>query len=759
MGVHLGKELIRSKLPKKLSTNNNLLVLFLVLFITDLSVFLDIFLVRQILVILFLAFLPGLLIVYILRLNDLGIIEKIVLSVGLSISFLYFIGLLVNTVYPLFSNEKPLSTLPLLVSLNVIFLILIVFAHLINPVASFSGLSKSQLNEKEKALLLLPILFPPLSILGMHIMNTTANNTMLMILLLFIPIFIILISLMQNQFPVRLFPPLILLISISVVLMMGLRSNHVIGWDTHTEYYMFRLTSTQGHFHILGNDLLDACLSVTILPSVYNSLLNINPEILFKILYPALVSISPLVVYLISSKYINNFYSFLASIFFVFQQVILSTAINARTTVAILFFALSIMVLFHDKLDEPTKRLLFIIFAVSCVFSHYSTAYIFFFILFFVWLGVQGMLKFVDLHDCVFAGIYRSDKKNDAIKISKKLSPKTNLSSLNIHITIGSVILFLVVIFVWYGQITGTAFEVGVNFISSTANKLNEFFILESRSQGVAEAFGSGLTTYTIPQQITFAVSWLGIALIAVGVLYTLARYSSSVASFDGQEPLEFLLKRFDIEFFVLAIICSSLLVLSVLLPFILKGYSMERLFNQMLVVLSTFFVIGGVLIAELLGIKRSYLIIIIILVPYMLCYSGATSQLFGFPQSIALNSEGQQYYTLFVHDQDSVAARWLGASYLSGSTIGSDFTGATTVISQGNISFRLLDSAWFIEKKWTVDRYIFLRYRNVIDGKLLDYNRWLNLSDYEYTLINKNLIYDNGASEIWAIKNLNDIS
>ena len=64
-------------------------------------------------------------------------------------------------------------------------LLLAIFACLGNQTTSFINLSDFKLSTKEKQFLLLPSFFPLLSILGMHFMNTTNNNAMLMILLFF----------------------------------------------------------------------------------------------------------------------------------------------------------------------------------------------------------------------------------------------------------------------------------------------------------------------------------------------------------------------------------------------------------------------------------------------------------------------------------------------------------------------------------------------------------------------------------------------
>ena len=368
-----------------------LIVVFIIA--ADVAILLNIHFLRQIFGFLFLTILPGVLILQILKSNQIESAKKFVLSVGLSISFLMFFGLLINNLSLRFGYETPLATISLLTSFNFAFIVLAIIGYKINK-TSILSLPNLNLTTSEKTFLIFPILFPALSIFGMHVMNTTDNNIVLMTLLFLIPTYIVLVSLFNQKFPERIYPVVIFLISISLLLLMSLRSNHIIGMDTHTEYYFFRTTLNNLYWNVFGHSTLDACLSISLLPTTYQSILDMRPEFLYKILYSLLFSISPIVVFIISKKYIGNVYAFLASFFFMSQTIFLWTASNARTNAAILFFSLVIMVLFSSDISGFSKKLFFIIFTISCIFSHYATTYIFFFILLFSWAGMQILPKF-----------------------------------------------------------------------------------------------------------------------------------------------------------------------------------------------------------------------------------------------------------------------------------------------------------------------------------------------------------------------------
>ncbi|HDI52175.1 MAG TPA: hypothetical protein ENF45_06055 [Bacteroidetes bacterium] len=375
------------------SAKRALLFTLVLLTITDLSVFLDIPIFRQSLGFILLTFVPGFLILHILKLDQLKLTEKIVLSIGLSISFLMFFGLLINFIYPLLSYNTPLSINSVVMSFSIVTLTLAIIAHLRNGDTPFADLSVLRLNTKEKAFLVLPAFFPLLSILGTHFLNTTNNNIMLLVLLFLIPAYITYISTQNKQVPEKIYPAAIFFTAISLLFMYNLRSNYLIGSDIHEEYYLFQQTLQNGYWETFANNPLDACLSISILPTIYQLFVNINPQYLYKVLYPFLFSFSPLVVFIISRKYLGSFYGFLASSVFMLDQANFFSWGCVRTYVAIFFFILAIMVLFNDSLRELDKKLLFIIFAISCIVSHYSSAYIFLFLLLFTWIGAQIIAK------------------------------------------------------------------------------------------------------------------------------------------------------------------------------------------------------------------------------------------------------------------------------------------------------------------------------------------------------------------------------
>ena len=129
---------------------------------------------RQLIGFVYLTFVPGILILIILKLHKLGGIETILYSIGLSLSFLMFTGAVINFLYPLIGISKPISEVPLIVTIGmtVLFLCLIYYLSKDHSV-SLSVNTEQILSPHVLSLLLL--LF--LAVFGAYLLNFYNNNS------------------------------------------------------------------------------------------------------------------------------------------------------------------------------------------------------------------------------------------------------------------------------------------------------------------------------------------------------------------------------------------------------------------------------------------------------------------------------------------------------------------------------------------------------------------------------------------------------
>jgi len=691
-----------------------------VILATNLAVFLDVPFLRLVSGFIFLAILPGALIVWLLKLNRIGMAEKAALVAGLSVAFMLFFGLSLNNLLLAMGFETPLSAVSLMISFDIAFILMLIAGYAVNK-DSVSPLTNPHLSRHEKTFLIIPILLPVLSVLGSHIMCTTGNNTVLVAVLLLIPAYIASVCIYNRKFPEKLYPVVLYLLSVSLLLLYALRFPHISGRDVHAEYYMFQTTLYNLHWSIIEHALLDACLSISLLPTIFQSITGAGAqEYLFKGVYVAICSFIPLAVYTISKRYVGGMYAFLASFFFISQSTFLSAAGSARTNVAIFFAALAVMVLFNDKIDPVKQRILFFVFILAMVVSHYSTAYIFFFVVLFSWVAAEIM--------------------------SRKYVFERTLS-------LRIVLFFFVVIFIWYAQLTDAAFSAGVTFIRDTLANLNNFFLEESRTDMFHLLLGKGLV-YSALSTINLLVTWCTFIFIGIGVL-TMVRKFQGVVDIRGarlRKP-DFLKTRFEVGYLTMALACSGLLMAIVLLPYLSIGYDICRLYSLVVVVLSVCFVIGGIVLSERFGSKlKPYLIILVILLSYSMFVTGVAYQIFGAPVSVLLNSEGDAYACEYIHDSEGCAAKWLAPTIKESSHTHvsvTDTFGSHRLLSQGTISRYRINDYSFSEYGGACE-YIYLYYTNVVMDQLVVNGTMCNMSEYRGAFIGYGRVYDSGSSEIY---------
>lgn len=700
---------------KKLNPRSFFCSIFIFLFILNLAILIDINFLRQVLGFFFLFFFPGFLIIQLLKLNEIETTEKIVLSVGLSASFLIFWGLFTNELLTALGYKAPLATMPLLISFDIGLLILAIFGFNMNNSYTIS-VPNLNLTSSEKLFLIGLIVVSMLSIIGIYIINKTNNEIYLIIFFFLMSFYVALISFKNQYFSLRLYPLVIILTSMALISMHMLRFPHIYGNDVHIEYYFFQTTLKNLHWDMLGNSLLNACLSISLLPTIYESVLNTrSQESLFKGIYVLICSFLPLAIYVINKKYIGNLYAFFTSFFFCSQLTFLTTVANPRTVIAIFFMALAIMIFMENRISCIKRRALFIIFISSLIVSHYSTAYIFLFVILMSWIMVELFFR--------------------------KFSYENSL-------TFNFIILFYTLIFVWYSQVTDSAFTAGIRFIENTFLSLNQFFVQESRDEVISQLAGN--VANPILSRVNLAFTWSTFILIGIGVLTLAIKYKDMIDISDTKaENSDSLRTKIEAEYFAFTLACSGLLVVIVVLPHISTGYSLFRLFLQMIVVLAVCLILGAITVAKYIKIKPD-IILLLILIPYFLFQTGAIYHLCGSDNSIIFESNIEKLGREYVSDQDSYGAKWLGIHHDERIGLFADHFGKYRLASQGNYYMYSLD--WLSSPEHRkVDGYIYLYYDNIINRNVnVQYGATFNMSDLKDVFSGKNKIYINGYSGVF---------
>lgn len=565
-------------------------------------------------------------------------------------------------------------------------------------------------------LILSLLMLPLLSVNGVTMMNVFGNNSILMLMLILIAAQVSIITLLSKSIPDSVYPLAILMISISTLFMLSLRSSHILGQDLHAEFYFFQLTKSRSYWASSIPNVYNAHLSITILPTVFVLVSGMNDEYIFKVVYPLIFSLVPVIMYNIYKRPIGKLGAFLASIFFISHNIFIYITCLLKQLTAVFFLAIALQILFGEKINTMKGRLFFLLFGFCMILSHYATAYTYIFLLSPAWLLLYALDR------------YKS--KIQEFNITDKRAT-----------TLTAILLLFFTAFFWYGQVTKVPFANVVNFTESTFRSLGEAFVEESRSGVVYESVGK---TGSELLRIHSLIGSIGRFFIFLGAVHIVKKYKNTT---------------FKVEYGALSLSCLSILLASVALPYFTRMYNLDRVYLVTLVLLSPLFVVGGCTAFRYLHLpsKRNvnYVLLLLILLAQFSFATGLTYQLFGSRESVSLNNEGTFYDSLYIHDQEVAGAKWL-LGVNNGRVVYADLFGKHRLRSYfGMINPPGLPESPSGLSEISGGAFIYLRYLNVVSNKMMMYDKFGELSINDMTevfsiLNHKNRIYSNGGATIY---------
>lgn len=692
----------------------DIIYILLLLLITDLSIILDIPILRQSLPFIFFTLIPGYLLIGILRLR-LEFIEGSVIAASLSIFLLMITGLIINSFYPLI--RRPLSLLPISLALNILLLVLMIIYY-------FRGEEPIQFKTQGNLFpALSSLFFPILTVTGSYLMNKYSVNILLLLVLLSIPVYITLLEVFKKRIGPATYPVALFSISLSLLLMNGLPSNYLIGRDIHGEFVLFKMALMNRHWdmHLGLYDAYNACLSVTVLPVVYKVLLKVPAVYIFKFYYGFIGTLMALAVYLISERILKRSdYGFYAALLFIFQFSFIYILGWCRQLIALVFFAAAIMVLTGD-MRRTHKKLLFVIFMVGTILSHYTTAYVFFFL-----AAITPLL----------------------VRVMKRFKVPDNSRE---FFAASLAVLFFVILFAWYAQATGAPFKSAVSFFTETIRSMSDFFAADMRNNSELAVVGIGISS--LPNLLSTVVHDIIFATIGVGALAVILKPEY----------------RKGREYLAAVIICMVILVSFIALPFLSRGYGGTRLFTQLLVILAPLFIIGVDALTGFIRKERWRIpSVIVLLILLFSCTNYLNYHFYGIPYSYSYDGSGERHYETFIYDSEVAASRWLNYHYNEGSVIHGDALTFSRIIYGFNGIPKINPQFFNGTNNTEGGDYIYLRYVNLHEGLVfldtpskppvfnngsLKIDNTKSIKLYGDLIDKRDLIYDNGGARfLWTI-------
>ncbi|MHA1267702.1 MAG: DUF2206 domain-containing protein [Candidatus Helarchaeota archaeon] len=645
--------------------------------------------------------------------DELDGLETVLFSVGLSVAFLMLGGLLINEFCPLFGVSKPLLLMPLILILNSFILFCGVLIYLRSEVVK---LLVAETN-RSSLLSLLFIVLPILSVLGAIWVNAYENNLILLFLIIAISLLFVFGVISKKFLPPKLYPLTVIMIAISLLFHSSLISNYLVSFasDNPVEYFLFKVTEKNAHWSSIfmyprntEYGRVNSMLSVTILPTIYSSLLNMDATLVLKILYPLIFSSVPLALYQLWQKNMGKKRAFVAAFLFMAQNTFYTEILGLnRQMIAELFLVLLLVVVLDKKMKPFNKTMCFIVFSAALVISHYALAEIFLFFISFALISLFVMKR-----------------------------PSRN-------ITVAMVLLFFVIMFSWYLYTSNSAaFDSLVSFGNYVYDQLDQFLNPASRGQTVLRGLGLE-SPPTIWNAFSRVFAYLTEFFIVIGFVVLI-------------------MKRKDIqlerEYFTFTVIAMAFLGALIAVPGLANMMNMTRFYHILLFFLAPLCVLGAEFIVKLMSERQAELgtsiLLLSVLVPYFLFQTGFVyevtgSQSWSLPLSkYRMDPVFLRSYMGYFDESDVFGALWMSKNM--DTQVYADPFSRNNVLTSYGMTYRGYVYGLSNTTMVKANSAVYFSKLNVIEGKIVSGNRIWNTSELSFLFNDLNKVYTNCGSEVY---------
>ncbi len=375
--------------------------------------------------------LPGLLVLLALRARGVNPGEGALLSVALSLAVLMVAGLAANTLVLKAGYIRPLSAawmVPLLATVCGVLWIL-----------SWARTSREtyRLPKVEwSPRLLVPLgalsLLPVIGAIGALRLSNGGGPGWSVTALTLVALIGPLMVLTRRRILRPVWSYAVFCLSLTLLWATSLRGHGVTGHDLQLEYYVYALTAATQSWSIDAfRDAYNACMSITVLPVILESLTGLSGLALYKVVYPVVFALG---VAGLASSWLHRArpaVTFVAAYIFLTLPVFMSDMpMLARQEIAFVFFIALVTVLLSPRLraDAASKPLLLLLLGLGLVLSHYSST--------FVAIAILG--GGYGLHLLWLTVLRRA------------------LPSRRQFVGLGSVVAVALIALLWFGPITGT---------------------------------------------------------------------------------------------------------------------------------------------------------------------------------------------------------------------------------------------------------------------------------------------------------------
>jgi uncharacterized membrane protein len=687
----------------------------------------------------FFLLLPGYLLLSSMKHGIKSLWEIGSLSLGLSTLVLMVSGLILNSLHA-FGLRRPLDTINIFTTLDIVTFLLLTFV----PSKKIKiALPKLKTTSEEVVVALLLTLLPLLAMFGAFRLNNGASDILTMVLFAAIPTLFMWLVCRRSKLE-TLFPYAVFMFGLSVLLSTSLRGWFITGHDIQHEFKVFQIASRNSYWNLAvpKGDPYNACLSITILPTIIAKITSISAPYIYKIVFQVIFAFGLIPIYSLIKRFASGWKAITGALIFIsFPTFLNDMPFLNRQGMAFVFFGLLLLITFHEMERRP-KTALTILTLFGLILSHYSSGYITICLLALAWL----FFKVLTYH---------------RLSWQQFILPVLSVPILTLS---------LLFTFLWNAQITSTTSNLR-QAISQTADGL--LGQSESQSSGVSYSIFAPHTKSPSEVLADYAGNKSSQVHYVSSSNLPITTLGKTVSKIIKVETLNNLLRSFSAKIFQLLLLlgvavlffghlkkksaketyflalshsCVLALILITILPALSVDYSVTRLFQQTIIITALPIILAAEYLLDFVGHYKIYIISLFFAFLF-LDLSGFMPQLLGgYPPQLALNNAGTYFDIYYTHTGELESYSWLGSISMGEGVVMDSY-------AKGRVTQTGID-AWItvpLSSSAHDSTYLYQDYANMHNSAYGTYQGG-DVIEYSYPSLQQNTsrIYVNQSSQVY---------
>ena len=293
--------------------------------------------------------LPTLLLVHKLIAPTVALAEALVYGLATTLLALMLGGLALNQLLPVVGVARPLDRVPVLITLGVGLIGLVAWRF--DRRRAFTAIA---LTARESVLIGTGAIVVVGAIMGAIRLNNGASGAFTIGVLAVGAAAVVGLLVWRGSVRDGVICTTLYLLALGLLFMTSLRGWYITGHDIQQEFHALQLTSINGGWDISRyRDPYNACLSITILPTVIGRIAHLHDPYVFKVVFQMLFAVCPVVVYRIARRFTAVGPSVLAAVYFLsFPTFFTDMPFLARQEIAFIFLGGAYLVIDRRRAEH-----------------------------------------------------------------------------------------------------------------------------------------------------------------------------------------------------------------------------------------------------------------------------------------------------------------------------------------------------------------------------------------------------------------------